>query len=359
MADGMCCATEHQGNDTPHAHGIFSPATPYRNKTLHDLQKLITEGLCTADAIKKYVTHMCHEEHFDLERHEENLDELEKEWSKQHPGRAHERLAFRPQWQKNDIRPPNMATGPSQRKQKPLATTEYKAAFEQNAQHVFSCAQYHWHNLSEDGKTRMPQPYCRDKTKQRVKKGAHKKHGRNEVCKQDFPRKLNLVSPEIICAGLARKYGLKVKGRRNALSLIRARRNCAWLNGTTPLLSVLFRSNSDVKPNFRIPLTPATHESSCEANCLQGTTDEDARCRRLCVIAQRAMKQMTGYFCGYTCKRQPVGKFQMKTARRMLHKVTEKLKGKNVSKQKAHLITKLYNILEGRGKLQTCAEMCI
>ena len=70
------------------------------------------------------------------------------------------------------------------------------------------------------------------------------------------------------------------------------------------------------------------------------------------------MKQMTGYFCGYTCKRQPVGKFQMKTARRMLPKITGKLSMMNVSKQKAHLVNKLYNILEGRGKLQTAAEMC-
>ena len=48
----------------------------------------------------------------------------------------------------------------------------------------------------------------------------------------------------------------------------------------------------------------------------------------------------------------------MKTARRMLHKVTDKLKDKNISRQKAHLVAKLYNILEGRGKLQTAAEMC-
>ena len=25
LADGMCFATEHQGNDTPHGHGVFSP----------------------------------------------------------------------------------------------------------------------------------------------------------------------------------------------------------------------------------------------------------------------------------------------------------------------------------------------
>ena len=78
LADGLCCATEHQGNDTPHAHGVFSPATPYRNKTLEDIKHLITDQICTPDAIKRYVAHMCREEHSNLERHEASLEQVEK-----------------------------------------------------------------------------------------------------------------------------------------------------------------------------------------------------------------------------------------------------------------------------------------
>ena len=46
----------------------------------------------------------------------------------------------------------------------------------------------------------------------------------------------------------------------------------------------------------------------------------------------------------------------MKTARRMLPKLLSKLSLVNVSAQKAQLLNKLYNILEGRGKLRTGAE---
>ena len=165
------------------------------------------------------------------------------------------------------------------------------------------------------------------------------------------------MGPQVICAGLARKYGLKVKGRRNALSLIRTRRDCEWLNGTSALLAVVLQSNTDMKPNFRVPLTRETHDAACDEACLEGKKGEDSRSRRLCIIAQRAMKQMTGYFCGYTCKRQPVGKFLLKTARRMLPHITGKLSMMNVSKQKADVVYKLYNILVVRGKVQTGAEM--
>ena len=78
LVDGLCFATEHQGNDTPHAHGLYSPATLYRNKTLEDIKHLITEKLCTPDAIKRYVSHMCRKQHFDLEKHTAELPALEK-----------------------------------------------------------------------------------------------------------------------------------------------------------------------------------------------------------------------------------------------------------------------------------------
>ena len=168
-------------------------------------------------------------------------------------------------WQAQDAPRPQAPNA-----QKEITPAEYKAAFESSAQEVFSRTQYHWHNLAEDGKTRVPQPYCRDKKPRRPKKGAQKRHGKHEVCKQDFPRKMNLIGPQVICAGLARKYGLKVKGRRNALSLIQTRRDCAWINGTSALLAVVFQSNTDIKPNFRVPLTRETHDKDCDVACLEG-----------------------------------------------------------------------------------------
>ena len=65
---------------------------------------------------------------------------------------------------------------------------------------------------------------------------------------------------------------------------------------------------------------------------------------------------MTGYFSGYICKRQPVGRFQLKVAKRALPQLTSKLNLLNVSAQKAQLVNRLFSVLEGRGKLRTAAE---
>ena len=60
----------------------------------------------------------------------------------------------------------------------------------------------------------------------RRKKGVRRRHGCcDEVCKQDFPKTRQLNdNAEVICPGIARKYGLTVKGRRNALGLVLAKR---------------------------------------------------------------------------------------------------------------------------------------
>jgi hypothetical protein len=363
LADGLTGATEHQGSDMPHFHGIISFATPYRSKTLLDIKEMIQKEILSPSSIKRYVEHMCREDHYDVDKHRSDTPQLEKDWAQLHGGRPHQRLSFNAAFLQDPAAKKRRATlweaeGAPEPKLRKVATKEgltYKANFEATAQEVFSRAQHHWHDLTEDGR-RVPQPYCRDKGAQKKKKAAKKRHRRDDVCKQDFPRKLNLVGPMVICAGIARKYGYKCKGRRNVLSLILSRRQCHWLNGTTGAFAVAFRSNTDIKPNYRIPLTAATHEPDCEYDCLGTQSKNDSSARRLCIVAARAMKQMTGYFCGYTCKRQPVGRFQMKTARRMLPKLTAKLALMNSSSQKAHLVNKLYNILEGRGKLRTGAE---
>jgi len=306
---------------------------------------------------------MCHEDHYKLEKHRSDMPQLEKDWAQLHAGRPHQLLSFRDAFLRVSDASKQCATlweAKGTEYEQVLAQTvrdgeSYKEKFEVCAQEVFSRVQHHWHTLAEDGR-RVPQAYCRDKGKRTKKKGVQKKHGRDEVCKQDYPRKLNLVSPMVICAGIARKYGFKCKGRRNVLSLILGRRQCHWLNGTTGAFAVAFHSNTDIKPNYRVPLNGMTHEADCEYDCMGAASHQGSCIRRLCIVAARAMRQMTGYFCGYTCKRQPVGRFQMKAARKMLPKVTAKLALLNSSSQKAHLVNKLYNILEGRGKLRTGAE---
>ena len=120
------------------------------------------------------------------------------------------------------------------------------------------------------------------------------------------------------------------------LAAIIGKRRDPWFSGCNALTAMVLQCNSHFAPNFRIPLNQNT--TDCKGQCLGKTFSGNAeevtkQIARLTIICQRIMKQMTGYFCGYTCKRQPVGKFQLKTARKMLPKVTEKLSTMNASKQ--------------------------
>ena len=163
----------------------------------------------------------------------------------------------------------------------------------------------------------------------------------------------NLI-PRVICPGVAQAYKLKVKGRRNSLGLLLPKRRCPWLSGCSPMFAVWTSSNTHISPNFRIPLTEETHDPECQRGCLAKISD-----KRLTFVSQKAMRQATGYFSGYICKRQPVGRFQLRQAARSLDLFKPKLLSQSsVSGQVAQVVSKMFSTLETRGKLRTAAEEC-
>ena len=81
--------------------------------------------------------------------------------------------------------------------------------------------------------------------------------------------------------------------------------------------------------------------------------------RQLCLIAQRAMKQMTGYFGCYISKRQKMGKFDIKKSVAALPLMKEKLEHRNLktaSSQLAHVTNRMFSVVEGKGILRACTE---
>ena len=96
-----------------------------------------------------------------------------------------------------------------------------------------------------------------------------------------------------------------------------------------------------------------THDSECGLGCVGKISD-----KKLCVIAQKAMRQATGYFSGYICKRQPVGRFELRQAGRNLPLLLQPklLDQKNASGQMAQVVSKMFCTSETRGKLRTAAE---
>ena len=129
------------------------------------------------------------------------------------------------------------------------------------------------------------------------------------VCKADFP-KTKLLTPRalVVCRNLAKKMGLRVSGRRNSFGITVGARSCEWQSGTTPSFAVLFRSNSYTLPNFRVPLLPETHEDECcKSRSCREHVSNPKNLKAMSKLAQRAQREATGYYCGYTFKRQPVG----------------------------------------------------
>ena len=58
MAESIGGATEHQGNDTPHFHGVMAVTTPYQVKTLAQIRDLIKKDLSQANLITRFREHM-------------------------------------------------------------------------------------------------------------------------------------------------------------------------------------------------------------------------------------------------------------------------------------------------------------
>ena len=209
---------------------------------------------------------------------------------------------------------------------------DFQSKYEKDVQFIFSHVQHHWHALDQSGK-RVPLPYCRVKGR----KG-------KPICKMGYPKKVlrnddgslkqEKYRARIVCQGVAAELDLKTTGRRNALGSVVGRRRCAYFASTSALLAHVARSSTNVQCNYRVPITTATHDKDCKVpKSLEFLTR-----RNLCLIAQRAMKQMTGYFGGYISKRQKMGQFELKKSVSALSPLQEKLQNRDLKTASAQVI---------------------
>ena len=208
-----------------------------------------------------------------------------------------------------------------------------------DAQFVFSRRKHHWHRRGKNVEM-FPLTACLSK-------------GKRKGCRQNFPRTKELTNRvKVVCPGVAFKHDLHVSGRRNALGSILGRRSCQWISGTAPGFAVVFRSNTNTMPNMRLPITEKTHDVACTRACLTSAGSLTHLCKR----TQRAQRQMAGYFCGYTSKRQPVGIHELKAASDGMAYIHEKLQRETGPQQFARTVNKMAADLEARGTLRTAAE---
>jgi len=165
MAEALGAATENQGNDTPHVHGIMAVVTPYQVKTLAQIRQMLENDFSKVKRIKRFIQHMCREDHFDHEGHQQRLQAIERAKSTNLAGTPHLRLSqlprfFRPQAIKSSLWDP--AVTDDQKKAVETDAATFRRKQEAFTQYVFSRVQHHWHREEEDGR-RVAHPYCREK----------------------------------------------------------------------------------------------------------------------------------------------------------------------------------------------------
>ena len=81
--------------------------------------------------------------------------------------------------------------------------------------------------------------------------------------------------------------------------------------------------------------------------------------KKILLLCQRAMSQMSGYFGGYISKKQKVGQFELKRSIDALPLLQQKLEARtslNASAQLAHVCNRMFSVLESKGILRTATE---
>ena len=81
-----------------------------------------------------------------------------------------------------------------------------------------------------------------------------------------------------------------------------------------------------------------------------------AQLKLICKLAQRAQREATGYYCGYTFKRQACGKFVLKATAESLNYVELGLKDKSAGRQWYRICNRMITDLNHRCTLRTAPE---
>ena len=236
------------------------------------------------------------------------------------------------------------------------SSQEFKEQYNNALQYFMSRCQHHIHKLATDPKTK--------EQKRLVPNACASKKNRKE-CKHEAPW-TNRVSPTwmstplTVCKGIAKKFGLKTSGVRNWMGQTLGMRNNEWLNGCMPGLCVAFAgSNSDIKPNDRLPIIASTHEECCKRKrCLKNR----GCVKRATYATQRTQSVTNGYFGGYIGKRQPAGSLETQKCVDKLLTLRAKMQGRGRAAQlrasSGRLITELEMNSTYRGAVEIFNLCC-
>ena len=211
--------TEYQGHGTPHFHGQAHVVCMYQHGTLYDIAEKLQIGLITLEDMKGFQEWFHVERPFDPAMQEAYAGEAEKEFFEGFRSPEHTPLCKTPAFLQHDADLRNGTTlaaayrNPGLMQQIEQEGAYFARQYSHDAQFVFSRVQHHVHKRGKDG-VYVPLNACARKGK----KG--KKAVVSSTCKHDFPKtNVRTDCTVLICQGLAKKFKLRVTGRRNAYGL--------------------------------------------------------------------------------------------------------------------------------------------
>lgn len=334
-------ATEYQGNGTPHFHCEGHLVSAYQFGTMQEIADKFVQKKITLAQWKSFNTWLHHEDVFDAPAHNAFKEKVNTEFFDRFSAREHDGMSQVPCYLSADAESQSANTCRTVSDPESDAIVQeaihadaeqWLADYKADLQFIFSRVQHHCHKRTKTGY--VPLHACREKVKGKRPKGSVAK------CKSGFPLShLRTEKALLVCRGLAKRFRLRVSGRRNAFGAMVGKRCCEWQSGTAPAFAAVFRSNTHTLPNYRAPVLAATHEDEmCHSVACRKAMTDPKELKNMAKMSQRACRECCGYHSGYTFKRQPVGAKYIDAAAETLNYVNAKMKDKSGA-QKYHYMS--------------------
>jgi len=315
---------ECQKNGNYHLHGQFFVQCMHQFTPLSELTRLGKEPLI--EMLRKYSDYSGHVKRMvycDPHAWHDKQQEVEDAW---------------PEYKQSTL----MLDRPRHHQDHQMEANSWRTAYlADDVESLQMHKQHHVHMVDSKG-NRQPLNHCRD-PKDPTK------------CKAHFPRTKWLTEePVLICPGLADQKDMPYKGKRSMLGLPWGPCNDPNLNGCHPALLAALRSNCDVQPPYRFPITADTHSQAfCQQNC-----EEKMPVWQLVKEAQTNQAAQAGYACDYQNKRLPIAVHKVKEWMKGQQHLSEELQSKKVGYVGARVGKRLITDCYGRGVVRGAVETC-
>ena len=210
-------STEYQGSGTPHLHAEGHVVCAYQFDTMQEIEDKFRNKKISVDAWKHYQSWLHHEDVFVPTEHAAFADKVQEEFFDRFRKPEHAGLSQVPSFLVEDAQAQaaeetltvSSCTTLAQRQALQEDANAFMQKYTSDLQYVFNRVQHHCHKKTAHGF--VPLKACRMKTSRK------RSVGMKDKCKAGFPMThLKTDRHVLVCRGVAKRFKLRITGRRNA-----------------------------------------------------------------------------------------------------------------------------------------------